>query len=118
KCTGAVNRPGSSAEFKMQDGQRGRHSVEFRDPTFPRTYSAAGGHPWIPPVFVRARAGGRLNTPAILALEDGTLFHGRSIGAAGIAVGEVCFNTAMIGYSAVLTDPAYRGLLVTLTYPH
>lgn len=59
-----------------------------------------------------------MNTPAILALEDGTLFHGRSLGAAGLAVGEVCFNTNAAGYASVLTDPAYRGLLVAMTYPH
>ncbi|MCS7078984.1 MAG: glutamine-hydrolyzing carbamoyl-phosphate synthase small subunit [Chloracidobacterium sp.] len=55
---------------------------------------------------------------AILALEDGRLFHGRSIGAAGEATGEVVFNTAMTGYQEVLTDPSYAGQLVTMTYPH
>ncbi|HEX5512793.1 MAG TPA: glutamine-hydrolyzing carbamoyl-phosphate synthase small subunit [Gammaproteobacteria bacterium] len=59
-----------------------------------------------------------MNTPAILALEDGTLFRGRSIGVDGAAVGEVCFNTAMTGYPEILTDPSYHGRLVTLTYPH
>jgi carbamoyl-phosphate synthase small subunit len=59
-----------------------------------------------------------LDTPAILALEDGTLFRGRSIGTDGAAVGEVCFNTAMTGYQEILTDPSYNGQLVTLTYPH
>jgi carbamoyl-phosphate synthase small subunit len=59
-----------------------------------------------------------LETPAILALEDGTLFRGRSIGVDGAAVGEVCFNTAMTGYQEILTDPSYTGQLVTLTYPH
>ena len=59
-----------------------------------------------------------MNTPAILALEDGTLFRGRSIGADGAVVGEVCFNTTMTGYSEILTDPSYRDRLVTLTYPH
>ena len=57
-------------------------------------------------------------TPAVLALADGTVFNGRSIGAAGHAVGEVVFNTAMTGYQEILTDPSYAGQIVTLTYPH
>ncbi len=56
--------------------------------------------------------------PAILALEDGTVFRGISIGAAGKTVGEVVFNTAMTGYQEILTDPSYSRQLVTLTYPH
>ncbi|MDR2924700.1 MAG: glutamine-hydrolyzing carbamoyl-phosphate synthase small subunit [Azoarcus sp.] len=56
--------------------------------------------------------------PALLALADGTVFHGKSIGAAGSAVGEVVFNTAMSGYQEILTDPSYRKQIVTLTYPH
>jgi len=59
-----------------------------------------------------------LSQPAILILEDGTLFHGKSIGADGIAVGEVVFNTAMTGYQEILTDPSYAQQMVTLTYPH
>ncbi|AMH17991.1 MULTISPECIES: glutamine-hydrolyzing carbamoyl-phosphate synthase small subunit [Hafnia] len=55
---------------------------------------------------------------AILVLEDGTQFHGRSIGADGSAVGEVVFNTSMTGYQEILTDPSYSRQLVTLTYPH
>lgn len=55
--------------------------------------------------------------PAILALEDGRVFHGISIGAAGNTVGEICFNTSMSGYQEVLTDPSYRGQIVTMTYP-
>ncbi len=55
---------------------------------------------------------------AILALADGTVFHGRSIGAAGVSVGEVVFNTAMTGYQEILTDPSYCRQIVTLTYPH
>src|SRR5579862_8558630 len=57
-------------------------------------------------------------TPAVLALADGTVFHGGGIGAAGYAVGEVVFNTAMTGYEEILTDPSYAGQIVTLTYPH
>ena len=57
-------------------------------------------------------------TPAILALADGTVFRGRSIGAAGLAVAEVVFNTAITGYQEILTDPSYCGQFVTLTYPH
>lgn len=55
---------------------------------------------------------------AVLALEDGTVFHGRSIGAKGNTTGEVVFNTAMTGYQEVLTDPSYARQIVTLTYPH
>ena len=57
-------------------------------------------------------------TPAILALADGTVFRGRSVGAAGLAVAEVVFNTAITGYQEILTDPSYCGQFVTLTYPH
>jgi carbamoyl-phosphate synthase small subunit len=56
--------------------------------------------------------------PALLALADGTVFRGRSIGATGRSVGEVVFNTAMTGYQEILTDPSYAGQIVTLTYPH
>ena len=59
-----------------------------------------------------------MSTPAILALEDGTIFHGLSIGALGTTTGEVVFNTAMTGYQEILTDPSYARQLVTLTYPH
>jgi len=54
---------------------------------------------------------------ALLALEDGTLFWGRSVGAAGEAFGELVFNTSMTGYQEVLTDPSYRGQIVVMTYP-
>src|SRR6187455_3263029 len=54
---------------------------------------------------------------AKLALEDGTVFAGSSIGAAGEVDGEVCFNTSMTGYQEILTDPSYRGQIVTMTYP-
>lgn len=59
-----------------------------------------------------------MSTPAVLALEDGSVFHGYSAGAEGNAVGEVVFNTAMTGYQEILTDPSYARQLVTLTYPH
>ncbi|MDH3514121.1 MAG: glutamine-hydrolyzing carbamoyl-phosphate synthase small subunit, partial [Gammaproteobacteria bacterium] len=55
---------------------------------------------------------------ALLALEDGSLFYGESIGVPGQAVGEVVFNTAMTGYQEILTDPSYARQIVTLTYPH
>ena len=55
---------------------------------------------------------------AILVLEDGTVFEGVSVGAPGLSVGEVVFNTAMTGYQEVLSDPSYARQLVTLTYPH
>ena len=57
-------------------------------------------------------------SPALLALADGTIFRGRSIGADGAAAGEVVFNTAITGYQEILTDPSYCGQIVTLTYPH
>jgi carbamoyl-phosphate synthase small subunit len=56
--------------------------------------------------------------PAILALADGTIFTGYSIGAAGHTLGEVVFNTSMTGYQEILTDPSYSSQIVTLTYPH
>lgn len=59
-----------------------------------------------------------MRKPALLALEDGTVFHGESIGIEGETVGEVVFNTAMTGYQEILTDPSYSRQIVTLTYPH
>ena len=56
--------------------------------------------------------------PAILALADGTVYLGDSIGAPGSRIGEVVFNTAMSGYQEILTDPSYCQQIVTLTYPH
>ena len=55
---------------------------------------------------------------AILALEDGSVFHGEGFGAKASACGEVCFNTSMTGYQEILTDPSYKGQIVTMTYPH
>ena len=55
---------------------------------------------------------------AILALADGTIFRGSSIGAEGISTGEVVFNTAMTGYQEILTDPSYCRQIITFTYPH
>ncbi|GAA5482502.1 glutamine-hydrolyzing carbamoyl-phosphate synthase small subunit [Haloferula sargassicola] len=54
---------------------------------------------------------------AILALEDGRVFHGRAFGQPGTSTGEICFNTSMTGYQEVITDPSYRGQIVTMTYP-
>jgi carbamoyl-phosphate synthase small subunit len=59
-----------------------------------------------------------MSKPAILALEDGSLFHGIAAGAEGQTVGEVVFNTSMTGYQEILTDPSYAKQIVTLTYPH
>ncbi len=56
-------------------------------------------------------------SPAKLALEDGTVFTGRSFASSGEVDGEVCFNTSMTGYQEILTDPSYRGQIVTMTYP-
>src|SRR5205085_8818543 len=71
---------------------------------------------------VRARRPQRKGTrmagiPAKLALEDGTVYTGRSFGAGGESFGEVVFNTSMTGYQEVLTDPSYKGQIVTMTYP-
>ena len=54
---------------------------------------------------------------AILALEDGTVYRGEGFGARATACGEVCFNTSMTGYQEILTDPSYKGQIVTMTYP-
>ncbi|MFN2328868.1 MAG: glutamine-hydrolyzing carbamoyl-phosphate synthase small subunit [Chromatocurvus sp.] len=59
-----------------------------------------------------------MSSPALLALEDGSLFRGSAVGAEGSSVGEVVFNTAMTGYQEILTDPSYARQMVTLTYPH
>ena len=59
-----------------------------------------------------------MNIPALLILEDGSTFYGKSIGANGMGAGEVVFNTAITGYQEILTDPSYAKQLVTLTYPH
>jgi carbamoyl-phosphate synthase small subunit len=59
-----------------------------------------------------------LTQQAVLALEDGSVFYGQSIGASGDSVGEVVFNTAMTGYQEILTDPSYAKQIVTLTFPH
>jgi len=59
-----------------------------------------------------------LSTPAVLALQDGTIFRGVSVGAEGKTIGEIVFNTAMTGYQEILTDPSYCRQIVTLTYPH
>lgn len=70
------------------------------------------------PFFLRAESSmGRTRNKAILALEDGTVFHGTSFGASTTHTGEACFNTSMTGYQEILTDPSYRGQFVTMTYP-
>ncbi len=66
----------------------------------------------------RFQLGDYVNDRAILALADGNIFEGRSIGASGFTTGEVVFNTAMTGYQEILSDPSYSGQMVTLTYPH
>ncbi|MFI3246268.1 MAG: glutamine-hydrolyzing carbamoyl-phosphate synthase small subunit [Ferrimonas sp.] len=60
----------------------------------------------------------KLDKTALLVLQDGTVFRGKSIGAIGLAAGEVVFNTSMTGYQEILTDPSYSQQIVTLTYPH
>ena len=59
-----------------------------------------------------------MSLPAVLALADGTIFRGQSIGAKGNTTGEVVFNTALTGYQEILTDPSYARQIVTLTCPH
>ncbi|HJN83481.1 MAG TPA: carbamoyl-phosphate synthase domain-containing protein, partial [Verrucomicrobiota bacterium] len=58
-----------------------------------------------------------LGPRAILALEDGTIFEGQAFGAAASIAGEVCFNTSMTGYQEILTDPSYKGQIISMTYP-
>jgi len=58
------------------------------------------------------------NPTACLALADGTVFYGNGFGATGMAVAELCFNTAMTGYQEIMTDPSYAGQIVTFTFPH
>src|SRR5215475_13661362 len=62
--------------------------------------------------------GNVVGVPAVLALADGTIFRGQSIGAKGNTTGEVVFNTALTGYQEILTGPSYARQIVTLTYPH
>jgi carbamoyl-phosphate synthase small subunit len=71
-----------------------------------------------PSRFVHLKLEDRLSKPAILALEDGTIFRGMSLGADGQTLGEVVFNTAITGYQEIATDPSYCQQIVTLTYPH
>ena len=63
-------------------------------------------------------AWGEERPTALIVLADGTVIEGKGAGAAGIAVGEVCFNTAMTGYQEILTDPSYAGQIITFTFPH
>jgi carbamoyl-phosphate synthase small subunit len=67
---------------------------------------------------VAAQGVGLVSGPAVLALEDGSIFRGQSIGANGTTTGEVVFNTALTGYQEILSDPSYSRQIVTLTYPH
>ena len=59
-----------------------------------------------------------MSEAAILVLADGSVFHGKALGASGFTIGEVVFNTSMTGYQEILTDPSYTKQIVTLTYPH
>jgi carbamoyl-phosphate synthase small subunit len=68
--------------------------------------------------FACVGCGGIAMMNAILALEDGTVYQGTGFGARASACGEVCFNTSMTGYQEILTDPSYKGQIVTMTYPH
>jgi len=66
----------------------------------------------------RAPVGGESRANAALVLADGTTFWGKGLGAAGTAVGEICFNTSMTGYQEIMTDPSYAGQIITFTFPH
>ena len=55
---------------------------------------------------------------ALILLEDGTVFHGKSIGIEGQAFGELCFNTGMTGYQEIISDPSYADQIISFTYPH
>lgn len=59
-----------------------------------------------------------MHVAALVALADGTVFKGRSVGSAGESLGEMVFNTSMTGYQEILTDPSYAGQIVSMTYPH
>ena len=75
--------------------------------TAPDASASASASSWIEP-----------KPTALLVLADGTVLEGFGLGAAGTAVGEVCFNTAMTGYQEILTDPSYAGQIITFTFPH
>ncbi|WP_240611827.1 glutamine-hydrolyzing carbamoyl-phosphate synthase small subunit [Acidiferrobacter sp. SPIII_3] len=81
-------------------------------------FPGGSGEERLPLLYVNPEAGGTVAQPALLALADGTVFVGESIGAAGASQGEVVFNTAMTGYQEILSDPSYASQIVTLTYPH
>jgi carbamoyl-phosphate synthase small subunit len=98
--------PGSPAY--CQHGPETKPRPRFAATSFPGLQTGA-----IPPIKAKP-----VTLPALLALEDGTIFEGVSVGAPGLAVGEVVFNTAMTGYQEILTDPSYARQIVTLTYPH
>src|SRR4051812_47671560 len=70
-----------------------------------------------PPMPQSANVAAAATAVAKLALEDGTVFTGRHFGSPGTAEGEVVFNTSMTGYQEILTDPSYKGQIVTMTYP-
>lgn len=91
----------------------GTETVAYKTSEFLTGGSSVGYLP-----FLHVYMGDTLRQPAILALEDGSVFHGVSIGAEGHTVGEVVFNTALTGYQEILTDPSYCRQIVTLTYPH
>ena len=70
------------------------------------------------PTLAHTSVSAALQADAALVLADGTVFWGKGLGAAGTAVGEVCFNTSMTGYQEIMTDPSYAGQIITFTFPH
>src|SRR5207248_1728228 len=100
-----VRKPGAEHAFGRRDAARARDADDL---------SRQGG-------LRRAAAGGRRLTsdsnPAVLVLEDGTVFEGLAFGAKVEAIGEVVFTTGMTGYQETLTDPSFKGQMVVLTYP-
>jgi carbamoyl-phosphate synthase small subunit len=96
---------------KREESPRGSTRFAYLHPA--DRIAGGASRPAVPPA-----AETLVTTPAVLALEDGTVFRGISIGAKGNTTGEVVFNTAMTGYQEILTDPSYSRQIVTLTYPH
>ena len=113
----------ASAAPTLPRGQVRRAPLESSDclAAHPSSGETLVSHLWCitrPVGRARTESEPPLSNPAILVLEDGSVFRGESIGASGSSVGEVVFNTAMTGYQEILTDPSYLRQIVTLTYPH
>ncbi len=129
-----VHGKGGQLLTRCGGGSGGKPGVRYNSKVYPppsrpaNIATVAAGPPRLRTNIERHSSAGRAHTPessllpvqppALLALADGTVFQGTSIGAAGHTVGEVVFNTALTGYQEILTDPSYCRQIVTLTYPH